>query len=88
DMIDRSFFNHVDPNGQDFRYRINTAGYQFAICAENIAKNCPGAIIAHEAYMNSQNHRNNILGSTERIGIGVRMCEETILQTELFITYK
>ena len=88
DMIDRSFFNHVTPNGQDFRYRINAAGYQFAICAENIAKNCPGAIIAHEAYMNSQNHRNNILGSTERIGIGVRMGEGDILQTELFITYK
>lgn len=87
DMIDRSFFNHVNPDGLDFGGRIHAAGYKYRLCSENIAKGCPGAIVAHEGYMNSAGHRDNILGNAEFVGIGVRMGQGSILQTQLFITF-
>lgn len=49
--------------------------------------NHQNAISAHENYMNSSVHRVNILRDIKYVGIGVRMVQEKILQTELYITY-
>ena len=87
DMIDRSFFDHINPSGKTHGNRIEAAGYQYATCAENIAKDCPGAAFAHQAYMNSPGHRENILRDIDYVGIGVRVGKGSILQTELFISY-
>ncbi len=87
DMIDRNFFAHENPDKKRNADRIKEAGYSYRRCAENIAKNHPNAINAHEAYMNSSGHRSNILLDVKYVGIGVRMVQGSILQTQVFITY-
>ncbi len=87
DMIRRFYFNHINPDGQDPGERIEAAGYNYRSYAENIAKDHPGAISAHESYMNNSGHRTNILGNYKYVGIGVGMAFESVLQTQVFITY-
>jgi len=87
DMIRCSYFSHVNPDGLDPGKRILAAGYNYRSYAENIAQDHPGAISAHESYMNSSGHRANILGNYKYVGIGVGMAFESVLQTQLFITY-
>jgi uncharacterized protein YkwD len=87
DMIDRSFFDHINPDGLRVGDRIEEAGYRNFSCAENLAKDHSGAISAHENYMNSSGHRENILGNEYKyVGVGVRMTKDAILQSQVYIT--
>jgi hypothetical protein len=76
-MIDRRFFDHVDPDGLGPQDRILMAGYPAtnAWTGENLAygtgpEGSPAEIVDH--WMHSTGHRENILrGAFTEIGIGV-----------------
>jgi hypothetical protein len=77
DMVERRFFDHVDPGGLDPHDRILMAGYPAtnAWTGENLAygtgpEGSPAEIV--DRWMHSPGHKANILrGSFTEIGIGV-----------------
>ncbi|KYG32392.1 CAP domain-containing protein [Alkalihalobacillus trypoxylicola] len=71
DMIDNNYFDHQSPTyGSPFDM-LNHFGISYRTAGENLAGNqSVGA--AHQALMNSQGHRENILNSNyTEVGIGV-----------------
>ena len=73
DMVERDFFSHKNPDGKDPFERMKDEGIAYSEAAQNIACGQTSAIFAHEALMNSQGHRDNILGSYTRFGSGVAL---------------
>ena len=79
DMVERDFFDHVNPDGLDAHRRIVRAGYRLprsgGVTGENLAsaeeeKSTPAEIV--EGWMHSPGHRRNILRPAFReIGIGI-----------------
>ncbi len=71
DMINRNFFNHVNPDGLAPSDRARNAGYNFIALAENICGN-PSIDAGHSSLMGSPSHRTNILNSAyKEVGIGI-----------------
>ena len=72
DMSDRSFFDHVNPDGMGPGDRIAAAGLSVRGWAENIAMGYPTPEAVTAGWMNSPGHRANILLTwTTHMGIGV-----------------
>lgn len=71
DMIDKNYFSHQSPTyGSPFEM-LNKFGIQYRTAGENLAGN-QTVEAAHQALMNSEGHRANILkGDYTEIGIGV-----------------
>jgi uncharacterized protein YkwD len=64
DMVERDFFDHVNPDGEDPFDRLGGAAYFYLAAAENIAWNQGydnADVIAVDGWMNSDGHRANIL---------------------------
>ena len=61
DMIANDYFGHLDLNGDNARNRLNEGGLNFSYYGENLAYGQFSPIYAHEALMNSEGHRKNIL---------------------------
>lgn len=62
DMVKNSFFSHKGSDGRDSLKRMLDDGMDFiSICGENLAAGAYNTIYAHEALMNSDGHRKNIL---------------------------
>lgn len=72
DMISKGYFEHDNIDGLTPFDRMSNEGIKFYSAAENIAAGQRGAIYIHEALMNSEGHRVNILGDYKNIGIGIR----------------
>ena len=71
DMINRNFFNHVNPDGLTPSDRARNTGYSFIALAENICGN-PSIDAGHSSLMGSPPHRANILNpSYKEVGIGI-----------------
>jgi len=71
DMINRSYFNHINPDGLTPSDRARNSGYNFIALGENICGN-PSIDAGHTSLMNSIAHRNNILNpSFKEVGIGI-----------------
>jgi len=72
DMIDRGYFSHVSPEGEEFSDRLARYGVAFRSAGENLGMH--GSVAAAERMlMNSPSHRANILGRDfDELGIGVR----------------
>ncbi|NLM47455.1 MAG: copper amine oxidase [Epulopiscium sp.] len=72
DMAENNFFDHDNLKGEDPFDRMKKQGIHFMIAGENIAGGQTNAIYAHEGWMNSKGHRENILFENfERLGVGV-----------------
>jgi uncharacterized protein YkwD len=72
DMLARSYFDHVSPDGRRFSDRAAAAGYQGFATGENIAQGQRSATEVMSSWMNSAGHRRNILSSdSNEIGVGV-----------------
>ncbi|MCC2683762.1 MAG: YkwD family protein [Paenibacillaceae bacterium] len=71
DMVDKNYFSHDSPTyGSPFDM-MSEFGIQFTAAGENIACN-QTVTAAHQALMNSQGHRANILSKEyTQIGIGI-----------------
>ncbi len=72
DMIDRNFFDHINPSGLSPADRIKKAQYDAAFSAENIACGSFNAIFAHEDFMSSKGHRAVVLGKAQYLAPGVK----------------
>lgn len=71
DMAARGFFSHTDPDGDDPWDRAKARGIT-DLSAENIARGQPTAAAVMDAWMNSPDHRRNILDcSYSTLGVGV-----------------
>lgn len=73
DMLKKSYFSHTTPDGKDFTYFIDYAGYEFMRVSENLAQ---GDFYSSRdvvlAWMNSSNHKANIFDSSMTdTGIGI-----------------
>ena len=71
DMFARSYFSHVNPEGQEPFDRMRKADVRFLAAGENLAlaQTLPAA---HQGLMNSPGHRANILRPQfGRVGIGI-----------------
>ena len=71
DMKVNKFFDHINKKGKGPGDRMKAEGIIFTLAGENIAAGQFNSIYAHEAWMNSEGHRKNILGDYKYIGVGV-----------------
>ena len=71
DMADNSFFDHNNLKGESPFDRMQKQGIRYYAAGENIAAGSKNGIFAHEAWMNSEGHRKNILYDFDRLGVAV-----------------
>ena len=71
DMLEKDYFDHINKENKNPFDRMKNEGIVYIGAAENIAAGQTSAIYAHEAWMNSEGHRKNILGNYNNIGVGV-----------------
>ena len=61
DMLDRGYFDHTSPDGRQPWDFIQTEGYQYIYAGENLALDYLDASTMFRGWMNSPEHRANIL---------------------------
>jgi len=72
DMIDNDYFAHTSPEGLDPWHWFDKAGYSYKYAGENLGMDFDNAFSVHDAWMESETHRENILSNKyEEIGIAV-----------------
>lgn len=87
DMADKNFFDHYNYKGQSPFDRMKLQGINYSYAAENIAYGYYSAIFAHEGWMNSWGHRQNILNSKLlKLGVGVGFQNNIPFYTQNFYT--
>ncbi|MCL4403805.1 CAP domain-containing protein [Patescibacteria group bacterium] len=70
DMAAKGYFSHVSPNGETPWYWLDQVGYNYEYAGENLAVNFTDSNDVVNAWMNSPEHRANILdGRYTQIGI-------------------
>lgn len=70
DMLSKDYFEHYAPYGKSPWDFIHETGYQYQMAGENLAIDFNTSKNAHEAWMNSSSHRDNILKKDyEEVGI-------------------
>ncbi len=89
DMIDKQYWDHFGPNGEDPWEFIRESGYNYIYAGENLAKGFNSSEGVHQAWMESPTHRDNILsGDYQDIGIaiinGKLLGKDTILVVQMF----
>ena len=71
DMVDRHFFDHTNPDGEDPFERMRNAGFHGTSMGENIAMGYGSAQAVVKGWMESSGHRKNILNCDyNRLGVG------------------
>ncbi len=71
DMVERNFFAHVNPDGQDPFERMKIYGIDYYYAAENIASGQMTAKAVVNSWMASEGHRDNILNpNLTELGVG------------------
>ncbi|MBD3306427.1 hypothetical protein GF348_08620, partial [candidate division KSB3 bacterium] len=83
-MADSDFFDHIDPvSDTDPAARIAATGYEAIAVAENIAVGQPSPEKVVEGWLNSPEHRVNIMDPTlEEIGVGYVYEEDDVFPNE------
>lgn len=72
DMARRDYFKHESPNGEKAGERVKDAGYQWRLYGENIARGQESPWEAMDGWMNSAEHRSNILDcKLNQMGVGL-----------------
>jgi len=72
DMVARNFLGHVNPDGHDYFWRVTDAGIAYAGLGENVSAGHFNMKAAHDAFMLSPAHRDNILQvAAQDIGVGI-----------------
>lgn len=81
DMAEKDYFSHAAPDGKDFGFLLRDFNIPFQTAGENICKIYkqqpePMAKLAHDLFMNSTGHRENILRAAySRVGISFAIAE-------------
>lgn len=72
DMFQNSYFDHESPEFGDLSDRLNINEIDFQLAAENIAADYVDGPAAVEGWLNSEGHRNSLLGKEfNELGVGV-----------------
>ena len=72
DMKEGEYFEHVSPSGLDMSYFVGEVGYKYATVGENLAEGYFSSTAVHNAWMNSEGHRENIISPDfNEIGVAV-----------------
>jgi len=73
DMISNNYFAHTSPGGLTPWHWIEESGYDYIYAGENLAINFSSAEEQHKAWMESLEHRKNIINSKyKEIGVAVK----------------
>ncbi len=86
DILEKQYFSHVSPTGEQASHIALKAGYRYRVISENLARgsfSTNGNLI--DAWMNSPSHRKNILSSRMR-EIGVSVIKGTFNGTETWVS--
>jgi uncharacterized protein YkwD len=71
DMLDREFFDHINPDGDGPSDRVSAAGYSWRVVGENIAAGQTSPREVVDGWLASPGHcRNIMLSDFEEIGVG------------------
>jgi len=74
DMIDQNYFEHNSPSGSTPGDRATAAGYHWMLIGENIAAGYSSPEAVMEGWMNSPDHKKNILREEyKELGVGIRI---------------
>jgi hypothetical protein len=72
DMVSQDYWSHATPDGKQPWYFIEKSGYEYSKAAENLAYGFGGNDSAISGWMNSPQHRANILdGALKEVGFGI-----------------
>lgn len=87
---EEGFTGHVDPAGRGLEQRLQQAGLDYRLAAENLARNynmAQPAQVALDGWLASEEHRENLLGAAYReTGIGIWRDGDTYHFTQVFRT--
>lgn len=71
-MLDENYWDHYAPDGTTPWSFINDAGYEYEFAGENLAKNFQTSSGVVQGWMNSPDHRDNLLRDDYRdVGLGI-----------------
>jgi|SRR6185295_2371816 len=86
DMLLRSYYSHVSPDGDGPAERVRRSGYQARLVAENIARGPFSVNEAMDNWLASQQHRRNLLypGFTN-LGVGVAVGRNSVGNTVIWV---
>ena len=85
DMRDNGYFAHESPTYGRVGQMLSLFGYRYSAAGENIAHHA-NVDKAQAAFMSSQGHRANILGSWTKVGVGiVQDANGYIFATQIFV---
>ncbi|MDH6132501.1 uncharacterized protein YkwD [Kitasatospora sp. MAA4] len=85
DMAARNYYEHDTPEGVDPGTRMTNGGYQWSSWGENIYKSPQDPSTAMTGWMNSPEHRDNILNCAfQETGVGVNLSSDGPWWTEDF----
>lgn len=89
DMFKKQYWAHYGPSNETPWQFISETGYQYTFAGENLARGFTDSTLIHEAWMNSQSHRDNILDAAyDEVGVaivkGKLLGVETYLVVEMF----
>ncbi|HET8991664.1 MAG TPA: CAP domain-containing protein [Candidatus Saccharimonadales bacterium] len=72
DMVKNNYWSHVSSSGKTPQSFIVASGYQYSVAGENLAYGFNSAVAVNQAWMNSQDHRANILDAAyTNVGFGI-----------------
>lgn len=72
DMADRGYFSHISPEGKTPWYWLDAVGYKYSYAGENLAINFTDSMDVESAWMDSPEHRANVVKPQyTKIGIGI-----------------
>ena len=79
DMVEREYFDHVDPDGREAWHLYAAKGYQYLFAGENLIEGYATDQQALQALLESERHRANIF-STQFEDIGIGRCGDFVVQ--------
>jgi len=86
DMLQRSYYNHASPEGATPGDRVRKSGYTPHLVAENIARGPYTVTEAMDNWMQSREHRGNILQPALRdLGVGIAVGRNSVAYTVLWV---
>lgn len=71
DMVEKNYWSHVSPDGTQPWYWFEQAGYTYASAGENLAYGFSTGAEVETAWMNSAEHKANVLGNYDNVGFGI-----------------
>ena len=88
DMKAKGYFEHVSPEGLQPWFFAEQVGYNYKTFGENLAEGFFSARSVHQAWMNSEGHRENILSkSFSEIGVAIVAFEQNGLKSYLIVQH-